>query len=510
MKRRKAASWLLWVVVLAVGLSGCGGNKTAAPVSGEADSNQTVNILFLTPGAVNAGAMQPDNRIIAEIEKRLNIRLEVQTVLESNFEKINVAMASGDLPDVVTINYPSVSVNQWIDQGLIVPLNDYLEELPTIKSRLEDRYSWTAVDGLFYGYPFIEERSNVTLTYRGDWLEKLGLDIPQTLDEFHETLRAFATQDPDGNGRHDSYGFTAQKTAGYNTSFNFVHYAYGLPHGDWILDDNGDPAPIFEHTAFRQGLEYLRTLWEENLIDPEFLLNDTQKREEKYYQGKAGAMGAPLFRNLNRLETNLQKVNPEGKLAFGAPPAGPDGQRGMNIAPKSGLFTAVTSHAEDPKRAAQFIEFMLSEEGRSLLELGIEGIHYTRDGENIVYHEEERAKDNFDPNGWSHPLAWGSVVYPLTENYLPLAEPQIERARESVQIATENIVPNLLQITTNEEVELGGVLNELFNQYYIDIIIGKKDIDSGLAELSEKWRSQGGEEVLAAVAREYQAQSSGK
>ncbi|GAA3403221.1 extracellular solute-binding protein [Paenibacillus hodogayensis] len=505
MNKLKRATLPVLIATLTVGAVGCSNGKSATPAP-QSDPNEVVNILFLTPGAVKADAMKPDNRIIAEIEKRLKIKLKVQTVLENNFEKINVAMASGDLPDVVTINYPSTSVNQWIDQGLIVPLNDYLPSLPTLKNRLEGRYSWTAVDGKFYGYPFIEEQSNVTMTYRADWLEALGLKPPQTLDEFYEVLKAFKTQDPNRTGKNDAYGFTAQKTAGYNTSFNFVHFAYGLPHGDWVLDEKGKPAPIFEHPAFKQGLTYLRKLWDEKLIDPEFLLNDTQKREEKYYQGKAGVMGAPLFRNLNRLETNLQKVNPQGKLGFAAPPAGPNGKRGMNIAPKSGLFTAVTKHAANPKRAAEFIEFMLSSEGRSLLELGIEGIHYTKDGDKIVYNEEERAKDAFDPNGWSHPLAWGSVVYPLTENYLPQAEPQIVRARESVKIATENIVPNLTNNTTNEEVELGGVLNELFNQYYIDILIGKREIDAGLAELSKKWREQGGEKVLAAVAKEYEAQ----
>lgn len=68
------------------------------------------------------------------------------------------------------------------------------------------------------------------------------------------------------------------------------------------------------------------------------------------------------------------------------------------------------------------------------------------------------------------------------------------------------MVPNLVSTTTPEEIERGSVINELANQYYLDMITGKKDIDSGLTELSKKWREQGGDKVLDAVNKAYLAQ----
>ncbi|KIL41962.1 ABC transporter substrate-binding protein [Gordoniibacillus kamchatkensis] len=505
---RSFKKWMLTAIVAALALS------TAACTRGESETKQDdaktgktsspTKLVFLTPGDNAAKAITPGDRIVAEINKRLNIDLEVKFVPESGYEKINVAMATGDLPDIVTINYPSPSLSQWISEGLLVPLDDYLPVMPTVKQKIESNLTWTAVNGKYYGYPFIEERANTALAYRADWLETLGMKPPQTLDEFYETLKAIAAKDPGKTGKNDAYGMTGEKGV---SQFNFILFAYGLPHGDWVLDNSGKPAPIFEHPAFKQGVQYLRKLWEEKLIDPEFLLNDTQKREQKFYQGKAGFMAAPLFRHVNRIETSLQKVNPNGKLGFMAPPAGPDGKRGMNAAPKGGLFTAITKNAKDKAKAAKFIEFMLSPEGRSLLELGIEGIHYTKQGDKIVYNEAERAKDGFAANGWAHPLAWGNVVWPLTENYLPQTEPQADRAKQSVDIATKNMVPNLLNTTTAEEVELSGVLGELYTQYYLEMITGKRDIDAGIAELSKKWRDQGGNKVLDAVNKAYQAQN---
>ncbi|ULL16261.1 extracellular solute-binding protein [Paenibacillus sp. H1-7] len=507
MRRSKQGALAALAVVLTLSSTACSsGADNASKKEGGSDGDKPTKIVFLTPGDNAAMGIKPGDRIVAEINKRLNIDLEVKFVPENGYEKINVAMATGDLPDIVTINYPSPSLNQWIDEGLLLPINDYLPLMPTVKEKIEKNLQWTAVNGKYYGYPFIEERANTTIAFRADWLDALGLKPPQTLDEFHQALKDVTTKDPDKNGKNDTYGLTAQKSTGFNGSFNFVFYAYGMPHGDWVLDSAGKVVPIFEHPAFKQGVQYLRKLWDEKLIDPEFLLNDTQQREQKFYQGKVGFMSAPLFRHVNRLETSLQKINPNGKLGYSAPPAGPDGKRGMNSNPKNGLFTGITKQAKNPEKAAKLIEFMLSKEGRSLLELGMEGVHYTKQGDKIVYNEEERAKDGFAANGWAHPLAWGSLVWPLTENYLPQTEPQADRAKESVDIATKNMVPNLIHSTTVEEIEMGGVLGELMNQYYIEMITGKRDIDTGLTELSKKWRDQGGNKVLDAVNKAYQAQ----
>ncbi|MEC0265966.1 extracellular solute-binding protein [Paenibacillus anseongense] len=494
--------------ILALTTAGCSTKTDNANLAeNSAKNGQPTKLVFLTSGDAAAKSIQPGDRIIAEINKRLGIDLEVRTVPEGGYEKISVAMASGDMPDVVTINYPSASVSQWISEGLLVPLNDYFPVMPTAKAKIEANFKGTAVDGKYYGYPFVElDRSNQALAYRADWLETLGLKPPETLDDFYQTMKAIATQDPDKNGKADTYGLTGVKSTGFNSSFNFVFFAYGLPYSDWALDNGGKVIPIFEHPAFKQGVQYIHKLWSEKLIDPEFLLNDTQQREQKFYQSKVGFMAPALYRHVNRLETSLQKVNPNGKLGFMAPPAGPEGKRGLAQAPKSGLFTAITKSAKNPEKAAKFIEFMLSKEGRDLLELGIEGVHYTKQGDKITYNEEERAKDNFASNGWSHPLAWGSVVWPLTETYLPQTEPQADRAKQSVEIASKYMVPNLVSTTTPEEIERGSVINELANQYYLDMITGKKDIDSGLTELSKKWREQGGDKVLEAVNKAYLAQ----
>lgn len=501
-------TWNKWIagasaasLLLAAGCS----NKPAGSEAG--NGNEPYELTFLTTGDQGAKPLQPNDRIIAEINKRLNIKLTVKIVPEFSYDKINVAIASGDLPDVVTTQYPSESVSQWIKEGIIVPLNDYLKDTPTLKGKLEGDLKWTAIDGKFYGYPFISgvERSNYTLQFRQDWLDKLGLKPPQTLEELHSALKAVVEKDPDGNGKADTYGFITNKPNAGDalTAFDFVFYAYGLPYGDYAKDDKGNVIPKFEHPAFKKGLADLRKWYDEKLIDPEFIVYDRPTKEQKFFQSKAGFMDGPLFRHVSRIEGSLQQVIPTGKLGYTAPPAGPEGKQGMATKPKNALFTAVTKKAKNPQKAAQFIEFLLSKEGRDLLQLGIEGVHYTKQGDKISYNEPEREKDGFASNGWAHPIAWGNVTWPIDESYLPQTEPRIERALDSVKVASKYIMPNLINKKTDAEVEFGKAVNEVYNQYFVNLLNGKLDVDKGITELGQKWRQAGGDKILKAVTEEY-------
>ncbi|NLP46253.1 MAG: extracellular solute-binding protein [Epulopiscium sp.] len=492
----------LMIVILVFSVTGCGKENKVNKVNSkgdERDDDPIDPIVWLTTGDMAAKPILPDDRIVEEINKRFSIDLQVQMVPEGDVTKVNIAMASGDFPDIVTGTFGSSATNQWINDGLLVSLNDYFESTPNLEKTLTEEFDWTtADDGNFYGYPFITQykSTNTTLAFRQDWMDKLNLEVPKTLDDFYNVLKAFKEKDPDGNGEKDTYGITSIKPIG---DFNFIFYAYGRKYADYQLDDNGDVIPHFEHFSFKPGMEYLRKLYVEGLIDPEFLLNDRNKMEERFYQSKVGYITAPLFRHVSRLEGNLQKMNPEGKLGYSYPPEGPDGNKGFAPVGKSGMYTAITKKCEAPKKAAQFIDFMISDEGKNLVRLGIEGIHYTKDGKEIIYNEEERAKDNFAENGWAHPLAWGSFSCPLESNYLPATEKSRERALESVEIASAVQVPNLITNIPMMEIEYGKIVEDLYNQYFIDMLQGKIEIDQGVAELSEKWRAQGGDKILEEV-----------
>lgn len=507
MMRKTSKKIIMGFVVTSMVLASVGcGKKETGKSGGDGGGDKVDKIVWLTTGDTAAKAILPDDRVVALINEKLGIDLEVRMVPEGDATKVNIAMASGDLPDIVTGTFGSTATNQWMRDGLLMPLNEYFDQTPSLREALTGKFSWTQhEDGNFYGYPFITayESTNATVAFRQDWLDKLNLEVPKTLDDFYMVLKAFKEQDPDGNGQDDTYGITSLRPVG---EFNFIFYAYGREFADYQLNDQGQVIPHFEHPSFKPGMVYLEKLFSEGLIDPEFVLNDRTKMEERFYQSKAGYLTASLFRHVNRIESNLQQLSPEGKLGYSYPPEGPEGHKGYAPVGKKGMFTAVTNKSKAPEKAAKFIDFMVSEEGENLVRLGIEGIHYTKSGDTITYNEEERAKDNFAENGWAHPLAWGSFSWPLESSFLPETEPARDRALESVKIASEVQVPNLITQIPESEIELGGVVQDLFDQYFIEMLQGEISIDQGIAELSQKWRAQGGDKILAEVQSIYDNQ----
>lgn len=386
-KRSKCAFLATAMAATTILAAGCG--NSASGGQNTADSAERVPIRWLTTGDAAAEAIQDNDRIIEAINEKLGIDLTVEIVPEANTEKVNVAMASGDFPDVVTGAYGTSATQQWIDDGMVIPLNDYMDSFPSMKAWLEN-YEWSAQNGKYYGMPFITQYSvaNTLIVMRQDWLDNLGLSYPQTLDEMKDVMLAFTNDDPDGDGQNNTYGYTAEKPG----QFDWVFFAYGLPYADYSLDENDQVIPVFEDPAFVKGMTYIKELWDAGAIDPELMLNDMSKKEEKFYQGKAGMMPAPLFRHVTRHENSVRELFPDASICYDLSPAGPDGARGLSKQGKSGMMTCITAACKNPDKAAAFVDFMVSEEGNNLLRLGIEGIHYTKDGDEIVFNEEERAR----------------------------------------------------------------------------------------------------------------------
>ena len=515
MKGTKKIIALLLAAATAFSAAACsGGGQTASGGAASGGASQEGNsdpvpIKWLTTGDAAAEPIESGDRIIAEINSRLGINLEVQIVPEGNVEKVNVAMASGDYPDVVTGAYGTSATQGWIDNGMVVELNQFFDANPDMKAWIENDYPWSGTDGKYYGVPFIVQynAANTLLILRQDWLDNVGLSYPKTLDEMRAVLEAFTNEDPDGNGQNDTVGYTAEKPSNTGgTGFDWVFFAYGREYSDYALDENGNVIPWFEYDGFVPAMTYIKDLWDSGLVDKELMLNDATKKEEKFYQGRVGAIPAVLYRHVSRQENSLHELFPDASMVYDLPPAGEDGSFGLNKQGKNGMFTCITAACQNQAKAAEFINFMVSDEGNELLRLGLEGIHYTKDGDTITYNEEERAKDAFSPDGWAHALAWGSFYWPLESGYMPDTEPNKERALETVELATEAQVPNLVKQKTPLEIENGSSLEDIFIQYFSDMLQGKIEIEAGAKELSEKWRSQGGEEMLKEVQAAYEAQ----
>ena len=132
-------------------------------------------------------------------------------------EALNLMLASGTIPDIVGSSRIKDFVNQYGPEGAFLPLNDLIDEhAPNLKKFFAEKpeiaAAISAADGNMYYIPYLPDgKYGRAYWIRTDWLNKLGLEMPETVEDYEKVLRAFKTQDPNGNGEADEVPYFARQ-----------------------------------------------------------------------------------------------------------------------------------------------------------------------------------------------------------------------------------------------------------------------------------------------------------
>ena len=223
-----------------------------------------------------------------ELEKKTNIKVEWEAVKDGDWNtKLNLMLASGDWPDVIMRGGLSKDMVEDFgpNQGILLPLDDLIKEyMPNYSSRLgmnNVSASLPSSDGQMY---FIGNLTAQNINHDGTffinkaWLDKLGLEIPTTVDELTEVLRAFRDGDPNGNGLKDEIPFSAAEIH-HQTSGVYNHFAmFGVPLQRWVyavIDEENKVVFPGYMDGFRAAVEWLNLCYTEGLLDPEAMTQDS-------------------------------------------------------------------------------------------------------------------------------------------------------------------------------------------------------------------------------------------
>ena len=201
-------------------------------------------------------------------------------------QALNLLLASGDYPDVILIPYGVVSTSQlafYGQQGIFLPLNDLIEEVGVETKRIFEIYPQaetvsTAPDGNIYALPTVNECYHCSLGAKmwiyQPWLDRLGLEMPTTTEEFRAVLQAFKTQDPNGNGEADEIPLAASPLVWNGNLDIFLGSAFITnPQSHLVLSD-GAVDVTYTKPEFREALRYIHSLYEAGLIAPASLTQD--------------------------------------------------------------------------------------------------------------------------------------------------------------------------------------------------------------------------------------------
>ena len=336
------------------------------------------------------------NKFTKWYEEKTNVHIEWDVVPAADTEtRKNLILSSGEeLPDI--FYFAGLSTAQQVrfgSQGILLPLNDLIEEYaPLVKSMFEYNNMFekavTAPDGNIYALPAVIEVYHMQFRQKfyinQKWLDTLGLDTPQTTDEFAEVMRAFKTQDPNGNGLEDEIPISGCNTSlSLPDSFLMNAFVYDDTINRFILSDDGKVSVAYNQDGWREGLRYLAMLYSEELIDQAIFTQDSSQLKQLGNNEGVALIGCAGSNTKDNFVSNTTDRYDEYVPL--SPLKGPEGVQYAGNHPyniSQGQF-AITNTCEYPEIAMQWADFFYGELGSIMGTYGFEneGWRWPEEGE---------------------------------------------------------------------------------------------------------------------------------
>lgn len=498
---KKSLLIALALMLAAVSLFACSGKQGSSPPAGDeagnapaADDMKEKLKIDLMSIAYQGGGWSNNNEIINKLNEKLNIELNIQWVPTASYaEKMNVLAASNTFPDVFFFN-DSTNYIKWQDKGIFLELGQFKGDYPDLFAKVDqDQLKLLNPQDKIYGIPWYIPTFRDSLGLRKDWLTKLNLQTPNTIEEFYAVAKAFVENDPDGNGKKDTIGFSTvvNKTGGFLNNFAHITAAFGLAN-DWMLQD-GNLVPMEVQTdELKKMMEFLNKAYQEGVLDRDFLINKNLDDVEKYRAGKLGIYYANSTGMFNLDLKAVRQAQPGAEIAAIAPPEGPDGKRGMGMQ-YGGAKVVVNAKIDSKKqqRILKLLEYMVSDGGADLLKNGIEGVHYKKEGDKFVQLEAlEKERPYLLYRWFMHPK---DNLYISTKADDPSIQEQISQAmNENSKYPYPNAGYGLVSETYQK---IGVNLKNKWNETMIKVIIGELPL-SAVDQAVAEWKKNGGDKII--------------
>lgn len=381
---------ILLSLMLVLSLSSCSKSESVSGgAASSASSNPTLNedgsfhlpivekpttfSIFLN---YNNMPFDPEWAVWKEIEQKTNIRFE-NVISQSNSnetEAFNLMLSSGNLADV--IGYVSVADMEKLGRdGGLIPLNDLIDEYaPHIKALMEEdprfKQFATSTDGNIYFIPKNQTVKSCEYWWiRKDWLDKLGLEVPTTIDELYEVLTAFRNEDPNGNGLKDE--IPVFDRAGWKMPDEYL-YLWDSSTQFYARDGKITFEPMEEN--YKTAVSNFVKWYKEGLVDPEIFTRGPKSRDTLF----AANLGGMTHDWVSTADYNgkMQAEVPGFELVPIAPVADQHGVVKERTERFPGVGWGISSSCKDPVSVIKFFDYLFTEEGSAYMNWGIEGVSY--------------------------------------------------------------------------------------------------------------------------------------
>ncbi|MDR1470791.1 MAG: extracellular solute-binding protein [Spirochaetaceae bacterium] len=320
--------------------------------------------------------------------------IEVEFVAIPRWEEtvaINNLMAAGTPPDVC-LTYSQELIAQYRDLGGLFDMGPYMDSplLADLKAflgpdpalpgrdlirRLEDPETKAV-----YAVPARRmNTANRNMFIRKDWLDKLGLPVPKTTEEFYRALLAFKEKDPGAVGRQAVIPFGM----GNNLAYEVQPICYAFIDPNLSMKERWVNVAIDRHfllPGYKEGVRFMNRMYNDGLIDPKFVL--IKSEEERWNPVRAGAVGAfavdwdKIYRENDHIFSDLRKNVPDAELIAFDPITSPDGVTRKLKYDSAGVLMFIPKTAKNPEAALRYINWLARYENYNFLQIGKEGVNH--------------------------------------------------------------------------------------------------------------------------------------
>lgn len=493
MKKMKAIQAMPAVIALCLALSGCSASKEVP-----ADRYHLSVMTYSYTEEPMKGEV--GQQILHKVEEYTGTELDIDWVSSTNYsQKLSTVLTySKDMPMIIATDGKSASVLYAARAGLFWDLTDLLREYPNLSKSDPEIDSNIMIDGRMYGVSRCRELGRVGVTYREDWAERLGLKAPDSIERLEKMIRAFTFDDPDGNGLDDTYGMVLSKDTD-PSALDVIMVWFGAPNA-WGPDENGDLIPSFYTPEYKNGLNWLRRMYQEGCINADFYIRDAEHWTTELKNGRAGV----LVRYVDEGRRVQDYFNYEGldwKISLLGAVEGYDGvKRTLATSGHNGFFavTKAASTLEDVKRCLDFLDKMNDPDMMLLADNGLEGRHYTfsEDGKLIRSMDLQLNLEYNDLNQLETYSAYNSSPN-VTLMETELMKRQMELYEENKQYCVKNPVLPFIQDSPTYMRD-GEMLDRMLADARVRYIIGEID-EEELEQLWDTWREMGGSQLIEEV-----------
>lgn len=485
------------IATLAVSLAACGGDPKTTGGAAPADGNK-----------VDANKPKPEFKVLMQnarfdpnadasvklMQEKTGYKVTYEMLpVENSDEKLNLLMANKE-----PYSYMILNANQFARlaaSGAIEPLDELITKYGTNMKNVISQSSWdgSKLNGKTYGIPNTGSGSMVTyaLFTRQDWMTELGLKAPTNRDEFYTFLKTIKEKKN-----------VIPLTGGKGAMVADIASTFGLTT-NWQVKD-GKIRNIVEDPNLKKYAEFMKKLYDEKLIDPEWSINNSNKVIENFTSGKA-AMMMNGWHNGPMINTALTKNFPGAKVEILPYMKGDDGKASVVAGGGISYYTAIPKSAANKEEIMKYLDMKLEKETFKLSALGQEGVHYKVENGNYVPILPKFNDDYNNASGFltgvdekNYPIYWQARVRKdpaLTEAFTKIQD----NAKGISVVDPLAFAPPIDVIGKN-----ATKLNKLMDDTLITYITGAEPL-ANFDKFVAQWKAEGGDDMTKAANEWYAA-----